>query len=132
MSLLDSVFGHHQPENPGTNALIVSTGSLSCVPDQDPGPHRIIQVITNLPAGQKNAFYIDAQDLDGIPILLPIANQAVDAPINSDAMNQNDAICFDIQDGIHHLVIWNGHRIRQRDYSFDWVSNPNRPEDFER
>jgi hypothetical protein len=82
-----------------------------------------VQVITDLPAGQPNAFYMDPVDLAGVPIALPLANQPEGAPVDPVAMNGGDPITFDQQDGLHKAVTWKGRKIRQRDYSFDYMSS---------
>jgi len=70
--------------------------------DADSEP--VVQILTDLPAAQPNAFYMDP--VDPLP-------------------EREDLISFDIPAGLlatHHEVEWAGRRVRQRGYSFDWMS----------
>lgn len=104
-------------------ARVLSASHLAEMPDQDAGAEAVIQVLTKLPAGQNNAFYMDPVDFNGDPVKLPLANQPADAPVDHQAMNIDDLVLFDVQDGIHKRVSWNGRGFRQRGYSFDWLAH---------
>lgn len=102
-------------------AVVIEVNPLSSVPHRDAGCHPVLEVLTNLPAGDMNAFYMDKVDLDGIVIKLPLCNQPPETPVDPEALNDGDTIEFDVQDGIHKVVLWNGRKVRQRDYSYDWL-----------
>jgi hypothetical protein len=91
---------------------------LSSMPNEGPGGRAVIKVITDLPSGEVNAFYIDLKDLDKNPIELSIGTCD---PMHPDPskLTYEDDIVFDMQDGLHKAVLWNGRKIRQRGYSFD-------------
>lgn len=108
-----------------TTAHVQSADRLGQMPDQDVGTHPVIRVTTDLPFGSKNSFYMETVDLSGVPIKLPLANQSADAPVDPEAINRGDLILFDMQDGFHKRVSWNGRGIRQKGYSFD--IGPQRP-----
>ncbi len=87
---------------------VLAVDHLEEMPDQDAGAQAVLRVMTYLPAGAPNAFYMDVVD---------------PRPANG------DAISFDIAAGFlatHHEVEWSGQRIRQRGYSFDWLKPTNR------
>jgi hypothetical protein len=90
------------------SSTVIAVGSLSCLPDEDAGSDPVFVVTTELPAGEPNAFYMARADLAGAPV--------------GPAPAFGDTIEFDVQDGLHKAVIWNGRRIRQKGYSFDWTA----------
>lgn len=91
---------------------------LNHKPNEARGSHPIIEIITELPKGEVNSFYIDPFDLKNAPIKLSFDHPPSDKRDLSE-MNAGDDIAFDIQDGLHKAVMWNGRKIRQRGYSFD-------------
>ena len=85
------------------SAKVQSVDWLGELPDQDAGAEPVLRIETNLPAGEQNAFYMDVVD---------------------PRPQAGDPISFDIAAGLlgtHHEVEWDGRRIRQRGYSFDWT-----------
>ena len=92
---------------------------LSCQPNED-GDHPVIEVITNLPKGQNNSFYIETKDLQGNPLSLefdhPPTNPRV---VVATELSTGDDISFDVQAGVHKHVLWNGRTFKQKGYSFD-------------
>lgn len=81
---------------------VVSVGRLGQLPDQDAGAGAALQIPTDLPAGEPNAFYMDVVEPQPMP---------------------DEPIAFDIAArllGSHHEVEWAGRRVRQRGFSFDW------------
>jgi hypothetical protein len=82
---------------------------LSSMPNEGPGGRAVIKVITDLPSGEVN---------DKNPIELSIGTCD---PMHPDPskLTYEDDIVFDMQDGLHKAVLWNGRKIRQRGYSFD-------------
>ena len=85
-------------------ARVLQAARLSSPPNKDAGSEPVVQILTDLPAGGPNAFYM--APVDPLPQL-------------------DDSISFDIAAGFldtHHEVEWAGRRIRQRGYSFDWMA----------
>ena len=85
------------------SAKVQSVDWLGEMPDQDAGAEPVLRVETTLPAGEQNAFYMDLVD---------------------PRPQAGDPISFDIPKGLlgsHQEVEWDGRRIRQRGYSFDWM-----------
>lgn len=98
-------------------AKVYLTKRLSCLPNES-GDHPVICVITDLPAGQINSFYMEVQDHDEI-LIRSVYDHPPGQAKDPAEMNEGDPISFDVQDGIHKAVLWNGRKIRQRGYSFD-------------
>lgn len=88
---------------------------------QSPGAGEMIRIVTDLPSGDMNSFYMDTEDRDGNPIRIE-GDPAPTTPTTEATMKIGDEVVFDKQKFLQTSVIWNDRKIRQRDYSFDFYS----------
>jgi hypothetical protein len=102
-------------------AKITQVQRLTHTHREPPGSGAIIQIITDLPAGQQNSFYINVADKTGMPVHLasdPDLSQVHDMQI----MKVGDTVVFDKQKFLQKQVTWNGRAFKQRGDSFDIYS----------
>lgn len=92
---------------------------LSHMQNEERGKNPVIKVVTDLPKGCNNAFYIDLVDLQKAPLKLAFDHPPKEGPNNPDEISFGDDITFDERSGFKTVVTWNGRRIRQKGHSFD-------------
>lgn len=95
---------------------VVNLTRLSSPPDSSPGSCPVIRVVTDYTGGSNNAFYMEPSDMEGNPVSIPTT--AKGDPTDSNMIQWNDPIQYDVSNGLKKKVIWKGREFRQRRYSF--------------
>lgn len=104
-------------------AKIIQVERLTHMHKEAPGSGKpVIRIVTDLPEGTDNAFYITPADKTGQPLAL-YSDGSLHLGHDVMIMKIGDEIIFNKSKFLSKVAVWNNRQFKQRGYAFDFYSD---------